>query len=161
MSANVCLIIPYAHDTRVCTRVHPRARRHQVARGYLGHEELTRAKFFSAPSDWPGWGGEGSGKERERKPRDVVAAVATGGAESFDDPTRWFRSGDLGQWVMVGRGGAEKEAMVEILGRKDLQVVCGCIGAVRSPGAPHATVACWWVSACDTLSCRSSCGDLG
>jgi len=164
MAATACLIgVP----RRVVFPILTAQCAHQVARGYLGHEELTRAKFFSSSSDWPGSGGEGSGNERERKP-----SVGARGGAAFNYPTRWFRSGDLGRWVRVGGEKAEKEAMLEIIGRKDLQVVvgCGCIGALRPPaptpttptdlfllhtasayGAPHATVVCCGVIACGIL----------
>jgi len=69
-----------------------------VARGYLGQDSLTAAKFFVDPQG-----------------------------------TRWFRSGDLGRWSLLGgAGGAEgaerqggvghTKKMLEVLGRIDLQV---------------------------------------
>jgi len=54
-----------------------------------------------------------------------------GGGEWQGEMTKWFRSGDLGCWVLAskgggggGGGGGVGRAWLEIVGRKDLQAFC-------------------------------------
>lgn len=131
----------------------------QVARGYLGDDELTRSKFFysrfsnaagSAEHCAAHPAGGGSAPDSE----DGAPRPADGN-DAFQ-ATRWFRSGDLGRWVHV----SGQEAVLQVLGRKDLQVklrgfrieveeieavlrcsplVCGCVVTVA--GTPPRLVA--------------------
>ena len=96
--------------------------RWQVARGYLGAEELTRTKFYTSTSS--------------------------------QGEIRWFRSGDLGRWVLPLRTPStpatpatpatptaptpptREGAWLEILGRKDLQVVCFLTSTPATPATP-------------------------